>query len=63
MANHLQEIKKSVSFIFVPDGENKLRANGMEFFIGVKNEANENIFNVYFVMATCFTGWERQLIT
>lgn len=51
MANHLQEIKKSVSFIFVPDGENKLRANGTGFFIGVKNEANENIFNVYFVTA------------
>lgn len=51
MANHLQEIKKSVSFIFVPEGVDKLKPNGTGFFIGVKNEENENIFNVYFVTA------------
>jgi hypothetical protein len=51
MPNHLQEVKKSVSFIFIPDGENKLRPNGTGFFVGVKNEENENIFNVYFVTA------------
>jgi hypothetical protein len=32
MPNHLQEVKKSVSFIFIPDGENKLRPNGTGFF-------------------------------
>jgi len=51
MANHLQEIKKSVSFIFVPEGADKLKPNGTGFFVGVKNEDNENIFNVYFVTA------------
>ena len=51
MANHLQEIKKSVSFIFVPEGTDKLKPNGTGFFVGVKNKENGNIFNVYFVTA------------
>lgn len=51
MANHLQEIKKSVSFIFTPEGTDKFKPNGTGFFVGVKNEENENIFNVYFVTA------------
>lgn len=51
MANHLQEVKKSVSFIFIPDGKDKLKPNGTGFFIGVKKEENKNIFNVYFVTA------------
>lgn len=51
MANHFQEIKKSVSFIFVPDGDDKLKPNGTGFFVGVKNKEDKNIFNVYFVTA------------
>ena len=51
MANHLQEIKKSVSFIFVPQGKDKLRPNGTGFFVGVKNKENKNIFNIYFATA------------
>jgi hypothetical protein len=51
MANHLQEIKKSVSFIFIPEKDNKFKPNGTGFFVGVKNEQNDKIFNVYFVTA------------
>jgi len=51
MANHLQEIKKSVSFIFIPEGTDKFKPIGSGFFVGVKNEENENSFNVYFVTA------------
>ncbi|MFA5871541.1 MAG: serine protease [Parcubacteria group bacterium] len=51
MANHLQEIKKSVSFIFIPDGKGELSPNGTGFFVGVKNENDEKLFNVYFVTA------------
>jgi len=51
MANHLQEIKESVSFIFIPEGTDKFKPIGTGFFVGVKNEENENIFNVYFVTA------------
>ncbi|MBI5077414.1 hypothetical protein HZB94_03465 [Candidatus Falkowbacteria bacterium] len=51
MANHLQEVKKSVSFIFIPDGKDKVKPNGTGFFIGVKNEENEKTFNFYFVTA------------
>lgn len=50
MANHLQEIKKSVSFIFLPDGADKVKANGTGFFVGVKHAGNER-FSVYFVTA------------
>lgn len=51
MANHLVEIKKSVSFIFIMNKENKLIPNGTGFFVGVKNETNPETFNVYFVTA------------
>lgn len=51
MANHLQEIKKSVSFIFLPDGVDKVKANGTGFFVGVKHADTENVFSVYFVTA------------
>lgn len=51
MTNHLQQIKKSVSFIFITDKDGGLRPNGTGFFVGVKNESNKNVFNVYFVTA------------
>lgn len=51
MANHLQEIKKSVSFIFIPEGTDKFKPNGTGFFIGVKHADNESVFSVYFVTA------------
>jgi hypothetical protein len=51
MANYIQEIKKSVSFIFIPDGPNKLKPNGTGFFVGVKHTDNERAFSVYFVTA------------
>jgi len=51
MANHLSEIKKSVSFIFFTDDKGKLVANGTGFFVGVKNEQNNKRFNIYFVTA------------
>jgi len=51
MANYLQEIKKSVSFIYVPDGTDEFKPNGTGFFVGVKNKENEGIFHVYFVTA------------
>ncbi len=51
MANHLQEIKKSVSFVFIPEGNDKFKPNGTGFFIGVKHADNENVFSVYFVTA------------
>ncbi len=51
MANHLQEIKKSVSFIFIPEGTDKFKPNGTGFFVGVKHADTENTFSVYFVTA------------
>ena len=51
MANHLQEIKKSVSFIFIPEGTDKFKPNGTGFFVGVKHTDNESVFSVYFVTA------------
>lgn len=51
MPNHLSEIKKSVSFVFIPDTKSGMRAYGTGFFVGVKNEKNLNVFNVYFVTA------------
>jgi len=51
MSNHLNEIKKSVSFIFINTTSGILSANGTGFFVGVKNESNPNVFNVYFVTA------------
>ncbi len=51
MANHLQEIKKSVSFIFIPEGTDKFKPNGTGFFVGVKHADNEQVFSVYFVSA------------
>lgn len=51
MSNYLQEIKKSVSFIFIADGNGGVKPNGTGFFVGVKNEDNASNFNVYFVTA------------
>lgn len=51
MANHLQEIKKSVSFIFIPEGVDKFKPNGTGFFVGVKHIDNKQVFSVYFVTA------------
>jgi len=51
MESHLTEIKKSVSFVFVPDGAGGLRPQGTGFFVGVKNELNPNVSNIYFVTA------------
>src|SRR3989344_7101912 len=51
MANHLQEIKKSVSFIFIPEGTDKFKPNGTGFLVGVKHADTENVFSVYFVTA------------
>ncbi|HOJ33241.1 MAG TPA: serine protease [Candidatus Hydrogenedentes bacterium] len=50
MSSHLQEIKKSVSFIFIPDNTDRLKPNGTGFFVGVKHEYDEK-FSVYFVTA------------
>jgi hypothetical protein len=51
MANHLTEIKKSVSFIFIKNDKGDLLANGTGFFVGIKNEKNSERYNVYFVTA------------
>lgn len=51
MANHLNEIKKSVSFIFVQNEKGQLVPNGTGFFVGVRNEESKENFNVYFVTA------------
>lgn len=51
MANHLNEIKKSVSFIFIQNQKGEFVPNGTGFFVGVKNEVNQEFFNVYFVTA------------
>lgn len=51
MANHLSEIKKSVSFIFISNDKGELVPNGTGFFVGVKNEVNKKTSNVYFVTA------------
>ncbi len=51
MANHLNEIKKSVSFIFIKNDQGLWIPNGTGFFVGVKNEQNPLNFNIYFVTA------------
>lgn len=51
MSNHLKEIKKSVSFIFIKNNKGDLAANGTGFFVGIKNEKNNERYNVYFVTA------------
>ena len=51
MANHLKEIKKSVSFIFVKNEKGELIPNGTGFFIGVKNESKPDLSSVYLVTA------------
>lgn len=51
MADHLQQVKKSVSFVFIKNKKGELQPNGTGFFVGVKNEENEEVFNVYFVTA------------
>jgi len=51
MDDRLSQIKKSVSFVFVPDGMGGFRPQGTGFFVGVKNELNQNASNVYFVTA------------
>lgn len=49
----LKDIKKSISFIFIPtnDPKNPLIPFGTGFFLGVKNEVNLDVYNVYFVTA------------
>jgi len=51
MSDHIQEIKKSISFIFITNNVGSLLPNGTGFFMGVRNETDNNIFNVYFVTA------------
>ncbi len=51
MTQLLQEIKKSVSFVFLPISPDRLHPIGTGFFVGVKNEINENLLNIYFVTA------------
>lgn len=51
MGSHLAEIKKSVTFIFVPDDSGGLQPQGTGFFVGVKNELNQSVSNIYFVTA------------
>lgn len=51
MSNFLKEIKKSVSFIFIKNNKGDLVANGTGFFVSVKNEKNNERYNVYFVTA------------
>jgi hypothetical protein len=51
MENLLPDIKKSVSFVFVPDDKGNLIAQGTGFFMGVRVNATEDLFNVCFVTA------------
>ena len=51
MANHIQEVKKSVSFVFKLGNSGTLVPNGTGFFVGVKNEIVDNCFNIYIVTA------------
>lgn len=47
----LTEIKKSVSFIFLPDEKGNFIAQGTGFFMGVRTAANSDQFSLYFVTA------------
>lgn len=49
--NIISEIKKCVTFIFIKNEKGTLVANGTGFFVGVKNETNPEVFNVYLVSA------------
>jgi len=51
MSNHLLEIKKSVSFIFIKNDKGTLIPNGTGFFVGVKKEEDNLLANVYFITA------------
>jgi len=51
MSNHLKEIKKSVSFIFIKNDKGDLVPNGTGFFVGVINEKNTETSNIYLVTA------------
>jgi hypothetical protein len=51
MVNHLFEIKKSVSFIFILDSGGNLQPHGTGFFVGVSHEGNKNTLTSYFVTA------------
>lgn len=50
-ANFLTEAKKCTTFIFLEKEQGKLIPNGTGFFVGVKNEENTNVYNVYLVTA------------
>ncbi|MFA6550874.1 MAG: hypothetical protein WCT36_06015, partial [Candidatus Gracilibacteria bacterium] len=49
--NIISEIKKCVTFIFIKNRNGTTVANGTAFFVGVKNEGNPQVFNVYLVSA------------
>lgn len=49
ISNYLTEIKKCTTFIFLEKQQEKLVPNGTGFFVGVKNEENTNVYNVYLV--------------
>lgn len=51
ITNHLTEVKKCTTFIFLEKEQGKLIPNGTGFFVGVKNEENHNAFNVYLATA------------
>lgn len=46
-----QDVKRAVTFIFVPDEFDQPKANGTGFFTAVKNEDDPNLVNVYLVTA------------
>jgi len=50
MATHFTEVKKCTTFIFI-EKDGQVIPNGTGFFVGVKNEENPSIFNVYLVTA------------
>jgi len=50
MATHFTEVKNCTTFIFVEE-DGQIRPNGTGFFVGVKNEEDPNVYNVYLVTA------------
>jgi hypothetical protein len=54
-----QEIKKTVTFIFIKTTEGRLVANGTGFFVGVQNEKNTEAWHVYLVTAK-HVLWDKQ---
>ena len=45
--SHLQEIKKSITFIFIKDAKGNYHANGTGFFVGIKTSTDKFIVYLF----------------